>query len=82
MESRIALSQDIVAITSLIQDQYPELMKYLDEMPILMQTEPTQEMSKQDFKDYLDSLKKIVEHYSKEPSSMKELQQDLSHLHL
>lgn len=65
MKSLVTLNQHIVAITSAIQEQYPELMKYLDEMPLPIPSNQANKMSQQDFKDYLDSLKKIVEHYSK-----------------
>ncbi|AUC82021.1 hypothetical protein [Lacinutrix sp. Bg11-31] len=66
MESQNELNENIRLTTIKIQEEHPELIKYIDEIPrnFLLKTE--KEVNNKALKDYLDSLNKILETYSKE----------------
>ncbi|MFN0728395.1 hypothetical protein [Polaribacter gochangensis] len=60
-----SLSKKIFLTTEKIQEEFPELMKYLDEIPInLLNTEKG--VSQKDLKDYLDSINDLLKTYAKD----------------
>ncbi|MFA7273851.1 MAG: hypothetical protein WC044_08275 [Crocinitomicaceae bacterium] len=69
MESQNGLNKDILLITKKIQDEFPELTKYLNEMPNHFLSNPEHGVNKQDLKDYLESLKDLVDKYEKEQNN-------------
>jgi len=67
------LSQKILAeisqITRDIEDNYPELQKYLDENPLTLSDDDNNSeasMNNQDLQEYLESLKELVRKYKEE----------------
>jgi hypothetical protein len=69
MESQKNLNVEINAVTQKIQNEFPELIKYLDEIPELLLWQTNEGVSNKGLKDYLDSLNDIVETYAKEHES-------------
>ncbi|MFT4521433.1 MAG: flagellar biosynthesis chaperone FliJ [Bacteroidia bacterium] len=66
MESQNVLSEKIFLTTEKIQEEFPELIKYLDEIPSNFQSNTEQGVSKEALKEYLDYLNDLFETYAKE----------------
>ena len=66
MESRKELTERIVAATLEIQEDYPELLKYLTEMTEPLPDEENPHVSHRNLKEYYDSLIAMVKHYKEE----------------
>jgi hypothetical protein len=64
MEAAKELNTQILKITMLIRKQFPELSKYLLEMPETIPDTKNPEMNKKALRDYLDSLKEILDKYA------------------
>jgi hypothetical protein len=64
MKSEKELNEKILKITLLIKSEYPELSKYLLEMPETIPDVKNPEMNKKVLKDYLNSLKEILDKYA------------------
>ena len=63
-EQRINAS--ILSITMLIKDKYPELSKYIEEMPVTIPIDSDPEITIKNLKSYLDSLGNILNRYKLE----------------
>lgn len=63
MESQNDLNDNIRLTTLKIKEEYPELIKYINEIP---RNFIFKKVNKKALKDYLDSLNKILETYAKE----------------
>jgi hemerythrin len=65
MESQNDLNDNIRLTTIKIEEEHPELIKYINEIPrnFLFTTE--KDVNNKALKEYLDSLNKILETYSK-----------------
>jgi len=57
--------REIVQVTVTIGQRFPELTKYLDEMPKQMEATGAKAISNEIYKDYHDSLVLILEDYAK-----------------
>ena len=57
------LNSQILKITMTIKDQYPELSKYLEEMPGTIPDENSPEVTLKNLKSYLDSLNSMLKNY-------------------
>jgi len=57
-------NEKIMKITMRIKDQYPELSKYLNEMPVTIPNEKNPEITLRNLKNYFDSLKSMLETYT------------------
>lgn len=55
---------DILSTTMKIQEQYPELTKFIPEMPVTNPVNNDQEITIKSLKEYRDSLKQLFENYS------------------
>ena len=66
MESEIELNAKILAITTKIHNNHPELSKYLNEMPITIPTESSPEITTKILKDYYQSLVDMQKKYELE----------------
>jgi hypothetical protein len=74
MESaKTDILSDISSLSRIIEDQYPELQKYLDETrSTLPQGDfDGKEIQKKIFEDYRDSLKDLIQRYQKGKKSNK-----------
>ena len=63
-EQRINAS--ILSITMLIKDKYPELSKYIEEMPVTIPIDSKPEITLKNLNSYLDSLGNILNRYKLE----------------
>ncbi len=66
MKTEHELNDDIVMLTMKIQSEYPELIKYLDEMPITIPDEKKPEITLKNLQAYHYSLLTLLEGYKKE----------------
>lgn len=71
MKSKAELEKDILNITMKIHREFPELSKFLKEMPENFSGENNQ-ISTKDFKEYYESLEELIAEYSKTHSTDKE----------
>jgi len=64
MKTEKELNDKILKITLLIRNDYPELSKYLLEMPETIPGIENPEMNKKVLKEYLNSLNEILDKYA------------------
>jgi len=57
------LNLKIMQVTQEIKDHYPELIKFLDEMPVTVPDEKDMEITLKNLKSYYDSLNSILNNY-------------------
>lgn len=62
-ETEAYLNEEILAITLTIKDKYPELSKYLEEMPVTIPNIKDPEITRKNLKSYLESLKTLLNKY-------------------
>ena len=60
------LNAKILKITLTIKEQYPELMEYLNEMPMTVPTEKNPEITIKNLNAYYDSLNAVLTKYKLE----------------
>ena len=60
------LNAKILQITLMIREQFPELSKYVEEMPVTVPDEKNPEIIKRDLKNYYDSLNSTLSKYKLE----------------
>jgi hypothetical protein len=58
------LNDAILKITMAIQADYPELSKYLSEMPITIPSNPNPDIKVKNLSDYYESLQQLVSKYA------------------
>lgn len=63
MKTQGEISNDILKITMLIQDKYPELSKYIGEMPVTIPDDASPHINAKILQDYCDSLNDLVKKY-------------------
>ncbi|WP_159022122.1 hypothetical protein [Formosa sp. L2A11] len=66
MKTQEELLKDISEIVWSIEEDYPEVYKYLDENPIKIQNFEHPDISTEELEEYLQSLRDIIENYKKE----------------
>ena len=66
MESETELNEKIMAITMQIQNEFPELSKYLNEMPVTIPTEENPEINIKVLNNYYESLLRMLTTYKLE----------------
>ena len=62
------LNLKIVRVTTEIKDHYPELVKFLEEMPVTIPDEQNMEITLKNLKSYYDSLTSVLNSYITEQS--------------
>lgn len=60
------LNLKIIQVTTEIKEHYPELIKFLDEMPVAIPTEENKEITLKNLKTYCDSLNSLLNNYIEE----------------
>jgi NADPH-dependent curcumin reductase CurA len=63
VETEEKLNAEIVAITMQIQENYSELLKYLNEMPVTIPNAQRPEINAKNLKEYYDSLSSLLQDY-------------------
>ena len=68
MELSRSILSEIIQITREIEDNYPELKKYLDERPITLpdENDPNARVDDKVLSEYLKGLKEMVSKYKQE----------------
>lgn len=64
MKRETELNESILKITMTIRNEFPELMKFLNEMPITIPTEKYPEINHKILQEYLDSLLELLRKYA------------------
>ena len=65
MKALNKLMQEVVKLTTLLETEYPELYKFLDETPLSIGKHPEKEVTITDLKNYLQTLKSQLEEHIK-----------------
>ena len=63
METEEEINAKIMKVTMIIQENYPELSKYLNEMPITIPIDSRPEVNVQNLQKYYESLIAIFRNY-------------------
>tara|TARA_B100000795_G_scaffold70531_1_gene49465 strand:+ start:27466 stop:27669 length:204 start_codon:yes stop_codon:yes gene_type:complete len=66
MKSQNDINKEIAITTIKIQKKFPELIKYLNEIPEQHSTKDHEGINTNDLEEYLDSLNDLLATYSKE----------------
>jgi hypothetical protein len=66
------LNSKILEITMRIKDHYPELTKYLEEMPVTVPTENNPEITLNHLRSYYESLYSLLDKYKLDYPRIKE----------
>lgn len=56
-------TQDIIRITTEIRTNYPELSKYVEEMPVSLNNINAEDKSPNNMKEYYESLEMLIKNY-------------------
>jgi hypothetical protein len=64
MQTEAEINNDILTITMLIQNKYPELSKYIAEMPVTIPDEARPHINLKILQDYCDSLNQLLNKYA------------------
>ena len=64
MKTEKELNQAILEITMKIRNEYPELIKYLSEMPVTIPDVDQPEVTIKVLSDYFESLENLLKKYS------------------
>lgn len=63
MNTTKTIENDILKVITLIENEYPELYKFLDENPITIPTINQHNINLKDMEEYLESLKQLLKHH-------------------
>ena len=63
METEAEINAKIMKLTMVISENYPELMKYLNEMPITIPIDSNPEINAKNLQKYYDNLLDIFRKY-------------------
>lgn len=59
------LNNDIINMTMKIHDEFPELSKYMAEMPVTIPNEENPEINIKNLQDYYNSLETLLKKYTR-----------------
>ncbi len=63
MKTEKEINEDILNLTMKIAKSYPELSKYVEEMPVTLPDDKHPDVNRKILSDYYDSLKGILDKY-------------------
>lgn len=64
MKDQHNILREITQLTTIIETNYPELYRNLDENPITLPESNHPDINKQALQDYLESLKQLLKHHT------------------
>lgn len=64
MKTEAELNKNIVKMTMTIRNEFPELMKFLNEMPVTIPDAKNPEINIKVLQDYYDSLEDLLRKYA------------------
>ncbi len=64
MKNKAEINKDILSLESIITKQFPELSKYIGEMPVKISYKAGDEISIKNLEDYYNSLNELITHYA------------------
>ncbi len=64
MKTETELNENILKITMTIRNEFPELMKFLNEMTVTIPSEQSPEINNKILQDYYDSLETLLRKYA------------------
>lgn len=64
MKTEAELSKNIVKMTMTIRNEFPELIKFLSEMPQTIPNQENPEINRKVLQDYYDSLEDLIRKYA------------------
>ncbi len=70
MKTETELNEKIVKITMTIQSEFPELMKFLNEMPVTIPDAKNPEINSIILEDYFNSLQNLLRKYAPNHNSL------------
>lgn len=70
MKTQTQLNENILKITMTIRNEFPELMKYLNEMPDTIPNEESPEISIKILQEYYESLETMLRKYAPNHQSL------------
>ncbi len=74
MKTKAQLDQDIINITMKINAEFPELYKFIPEMPMNFSENRNDTISSKNLEDYYDSLVNLYAHYTKTHTISKDVE--------
>ncbi len=69
MKTEKTLTENIIRITMTIRKEFPELMKFLNEMPETIPDQKSPEINDKILEEYFNSLKELLVNYAPNHSS-------------
>jgi hypothetical protein len=79
MKSEKDLNNDILKIIMIIQGNFPELFKYLEEMPVKTPDQGNMEVTPKNLSDYYDSLNALLKNYARHHNNIHPLTPNFNH---
>jgi hypothetical protein len=67
------INADIIKLTMIIREKYPELSKYLAEMPLTIPSEINPEINSRMLHEYYNSLEMLLKKYTPNHQSKKKI---------
>jgi hypothetical protein len=64
MKTEAQINENIIKMTMTIRNEFPELMKFLNEMPITIPNEESPEINNKILQEYYDSLETLLRKYA------------------
>jgi hypothetical protein len=64
MKTETELNENILKMTMTIRNEFPELMKFLNEMPVTIPTEEAPEINNKILQEYYNSLETLLRKYA------------------
>lgn len=71
MKTTYELNNEIIKVTMNIEKTYPELAKYISELPISTSDENDSVFDKEELKEYLDSLNNLIASFTNSNQPLK-----------
>lgn len=70
MKTESEINEAILKITMTIQNEFPELMKFLNEMPVTIPNKKNPSINNKNLQDYCNSLENLLRKYTPNHSSL------------